>query len=138
VLAGDFAHPHAPEDRIVSLGPVDDTVRRSLLQSTLAVLQCDSRLHLPVSLIEAWSLGRPTLVTDPHPALRQATRRWASEYVCESYAFASCLAALLSRRAPRAALAARTRSHARRSYEPGLVVAGLESCVEALRAPIAS
>lgn len=138
VLAGDFSHVHAPEDRIVSLGPVDDAVRRSLLRAALVAVHCDGRAFMPVSLIEAWSMGRPTLTLDAHPLLMATMQRWASEYVCSGFAFASCLAALLSKRGPRAALAARAHGHARRTYDPSRVVAAVEACVEALRAQPAS
>jgi glycosyltransferase involved in cell wall biosynthesis len=134
VLAGDFEHEHAPEDRIVALGPVDDNVRQSLLASALAAIHCDRRLLLPVALIEAWTAGRPAILLDPHPLLAQATHPWASEYSCDPSAFASCLAALLSRRGPRVVIAARARRHARRAFDAGSVMTALEACVERLRA----
>jgi len=138
ILAGDFEHVHAPEDRVVSLGPVDDAVRHALLRKALVVVHCDARMQLPVSLIEAWSLGRPTLTLDAHPLLRASLKSWASEYVCDHFAFASCAAALLSKRGPRAALAARALDHARRTYDPGRVVTAVEACIDALRAPAVS
>lgn len=134
VLAGDFAHPHVPQDRVLGIGPVDDQVRRSLLQSALAVVHADPSAHLPMSLIETWSLAKPAVVSEAHPALSAAAGRLATSYACVPATFPSCLAAMLAGRAPRKMMASELRAHARQAFSATDLVRNVESLFEQLRA----
>ncbi len=133
VFAGDFGLPHDPEARILCLGPVDDHVRVALLRSTLSMVHSDPRDRLPISLIEAWTLGRATILDSPHAVLRALAPHIAAEYTCTAATFGSCLASLLSRAAPRNTFGARVRAHARRMWTAGHAVSAVESCLRALR-----
>lgn len=133
VLAGDFGHPHMPQDRVLGIGPVDDQVRRSLLQSALAIVHADPSAQLPMSLIETWSVGRPSVVTEAHPALATAAGRLATSYACDSTTFPSCLAALLAARAPRKMMASELLAHAKQAFSAVDLVRNVESLLAQLR-----
>ncbi|HQB46230.1 MAG TPA: hypothetical protein PLV85_21640, partial [Polyangiaceae bacterium] len=73
VLAGDDRFPHDPGNGVVSLGPVDDTARESLMRHALAVVHADPCIRLSTGLLSAWMQGCPTLIhagsTDLQPVL---------------------------------------------------------------------
>lgn len=134
VLAGDFAHPFAPEDRVLGIGPVDDAVRISLVRSALAVVHVDPAAQFPVQLIEAWGAGKPVVVMDANPLLRASAGRLALRHACDAFTFPSCLAALLATRAPRSTLSQQVRAHAQRVFSPAQVVHALEESLASLGA----
>lgn len=134
LLAGDFGHPHLPQDRVLGIGPVDEQVRRSLMQAAIAVVHADPSAQLPMSLIEAWSMERPSVVAEAHPALGTSAGRLATSYASDATTFPSTLAALLAARAPRKMMAAELRAHARQAFSAVDVVRNVETLLDQLRA----
>lgn len=130
VLAGDWRFPHAPEQGVLSLGPVDDAVRTVLLRRALAVVHPDPRNRLPVGLLSAWAQGRPTLVRGNLGALAPVLERAGSEYMYDSPpTFAASAASLLSSRGPRRVFGARASELCRRAFAPLKLSDALEACV---------
>lgn len=130
VLAGDYRFPHAPEEGILSLGPVDDGVRSVLLHRALAVVHPDPKNRLPVAVLAAWAHGRPALVHGGAGALASVLDRVGSEYIYESPpTFAASAASLLSSRGPRRVFGARAGELSRRVFGPTKLSDGLEHCV---------
>ncbi len=130
VLAGDYRFPHAPEHGILSLGPVDDTVRGVLMHRALAVVHPDPGNRLPTELLVAWSQGRPTLVHTGVPDLQPVLDVIGKECVYDSAStFAASAASLLSSRSPRRVFGARAREAVRRTFSPRKLAEGVEQCV---------
>jgi hypothetical protein len=130
VLAGDYRFPHAPEEGVLSIGPVDDTVRGVLLHRALAVVHPDPANRLPTELLVAWSHGRPTLVHTGSDALSPVLDLVGKESVYDSPStFAASAASLLSSRSPRRVFGARARELVRRTYSPSKLSEGMEECL---------
>ena len=130
VLAGDDRFPHAPEEGILSLGPVDDHARSVLLHRALAVVHPDPTNRLPTALLAAWTEGRPALVHAGCGALAPVLDHVGAEYVYESApTFAASAASLLSSRGPRRVYGARSSELARRAFSSAKLADSIESCV---------
>ena len=130
VLVGDWRFPHAPEEGVLCLGPVDEAVRTVLVHRALAVVHADPSNRLPMSLLSAWAQGRPTLIRGDVGSLAPVLDRTGAEYVYESPStFAASAASLLSSRGPRRAFGARASELCRRSFSPLKLSDGLEKCV---------
>jgi hypothetical protein len=130
VLAGDFAHPHQPNAGVLALGPVDDENRALLVQQSLGYVHADPSVRIPAGLLEAWTLGKATLVRGKSAVLAPILERAGGEYTYDSPpTFASSAASMLSRRDPRSAFGARAAEICRRLFSQAKLASALEDVV---------
>lgn len=90
--------PAARSPRILDVGTVDEKDKAAWLDAAdLLCLPSESEIF-PVSIIEAWSVGTPVLVSDL-PTLEEIIRRWGGGVVArrEPSAFAKVILDLLER-----------------------------------------
>lgn len=133
VLAGAAGHGNDPNAGVVGYGPVDDQMRRRLLAYALATVHADASVRIPAGVLEAWSMGRPTLTSAgsaPFPCVFDG-----GAYSFESpETFGTCLASLLASRIKRYAFARRAQQYARSTYQAARVAEALEKCVQGVQA----
>lgn len=127
-LAGRVDTPLPPHPDIELLGFVSEEQKRELIgRSSLLVLPSYYE-SLSISILEAWALGRPTLVNGASPVLREQTLRSRGGLFYNGYAeFAAALDTLLADRAMRRRMAASGRDFVARTYSWPVAEARLEA-----------
>lgn len=132
-LAGraDMALPPHPD--VEQLGFVDEEQKRALIGRASLLLLPSYYESLSISVLEAWALGRPTLVNGASAVLREQTLRSGGGLFYRGYhEFAGALDALLADAGLRRRMAAQGRAFVERTYSWPVAEARLEAGLAAL------
>lgn len=138
-LAGrvDMELPAHPDVEL--LGFVSEEQKRALIGRASLLMLPSYYESLSISILEAWALGRPTLVNGASEVLREQTLRSGGGLFYRGYhEFAAALDALLADAALRRRMAAHGRAFVAQTYSWAVAEARLEAGLEGFAREIAA
>jgi glycosyltransferase involved in cell wall biosynthesis len=136
VMAGRPAMELPREPWLDARGFVDEDEKHALLAGAAAVVLPSPYESLSVAVLEAWTHGRPVIVSDRSPVLVGQVRRAAGGLWYRSWPeYAECLRQLVADPAVAARLGMQGRRYAAGRFRPAAVGERLEALIRDVAAP---